>query len=137
MKAKKCVNLISKQLGRRVWFFGDNFSEFDATIYSFLVILYKVQLKNNPLQNHIKCCQNLVDYIKRITRDIFPTEALDILNSMKKLVSSSTMEKRSHFAVQKKSERDMATFTKILASLAAVFLMTLFAIRNGVFQKVR
>lgn len=123
-------------MGRKVWFFGDVFSEFDATVYSYLVILYKVQLKNNPLQNYIKRCQNLVDFIKRITRDIFPTEALDILNSMKKLVGSSSSENRPRSVVQERTEKDMATLSKILASVAAVFLMTLFAIRNGVFQKV-
>lgn len=136
--AKKCVNLLSERLGRKVWFFGDFFSEFDATVYSYLVILYKVQLKNNPLQNHIKGCKNLVDFIKRITRDIFPTESLDILNSMKKVAAStSSFDKRSRIVMEKRSEKDMATLSKVLASVAAVFLMTLFAIRNGVFQKVK
>ncbi|XP_036341850.1 metaxin-1 homolog [Rhagoletis pomonella] len=128
--AKKCVNLLSKKLGRKVWFFGDFFSEFDAIVYSYLAILFKVTLPNNPLQNHIKGCQNLVNFINRITKDIFRNEGF---NSLKTLRSQSSNDPlltatERHFLESEKK-------TKILAAIGAVVAMGTFAAWRGVYKQ--
>lgn len=124
--AKKCVNTLSKKLGKKVWFFGDMFSEFDAIVYAYLSILYKISLPNNPLQNHIKGCNNLINFINRISKDIFKNEAFNSIKTTKGGVANDAMltaTERSFMESEKK--------TKILAAIGAVVAMGSFAAWKG------
>ncbi|KAM7363141.1 metaxin-1 homolog [Cochliomyia hominivorax] len=129
--AKKCVNILSKRLGRNVWFFGDQFSELDAIVFSYLSILSKITLPNNPLQNHIKGCQNLVNFINRISRDVFKKESFNSLNTSKDDASPNnhllTETEREFLQSEKK--------TKILSGIAAVIAMSSFAAMKIIFKK--
>lgn len=131
MNAKKCVNLLSRKLGRKVWFFGDIYSELDAIVYSYLAIIYKITLPNNPLQNHIKGCQNLVNFINRITKDIFRNECY----SSTKLTKASTYTDNSLTSSERKfMETDLNT--KIVAGVGAVLAMGAFAAWRGIYTQV-
>lgn len=129
--AKKCVNVLSKKLGKKVWFFGDVFSEFDAIVYSYLSVLFKGSLPNNPLQNHIKGCQNLVNFINRITKDIFKNEGFNSLKAIKSQSSNDPLltATERHFLESEKK-------TKVLAAIGAVMAMGTFAAWRGVYKHV-
>lgn len=121
--AKKCVNVLSKRLGRNVWFFGDQLSELDIIVFSYLSILSKIPLPNNPIQNHIKGCRNLLNFINRISRDVFKTESFNSINTNKDNISPNnpqlTETERKFLESEKK--------TKILAGISAVIAMSSFA----------
>lgn len=131
VNAKKCVNLLSRKLGRKVWFFGDIYSELDAIVYSYLAIIYKITLPNNPLQNHIKGCQNLVNFINRITKDIFRNECYSSI----KLTKASTHTDNTLTSSERKfMETDLNT--KIIAGVGAVLAMGAFAAWRGIYTQV-
>lgn len=77
IEARIFLNTLSKKLGSQRFFFGDKPTEFDAHMYSYLAILLKIQLPENPIQSHIAQCPNLVTYVKRITKEYFAEEAFD------------------------------------------------------------
>lgn len=126
------MNILSKRLGKKVWFFGNNYSEFDAIVYSYLAILFKISLPNNPLQNHIKGCQNLINFINRISRDIFQKEAFNSINTSKDGVASNnpllTATERKFLESEKK--------TKLMAGIGAVVAMGSFAAWRGLYKQV-
>ncbi|XP_067624071.1 metaxin-1 homolog [Eurosta solidaginis] len=128
--AKKCVNLLSKKLGKKVWFFGNFFSEFDAIVYSYLAVLFQATLPNNPLQNHIKGCRNLVYFINRITKDIFKNEAFNSSKAIRSQSSNDPMltATERHFVESEKK-------TKILATVGAVVAMGTFAAWRGIYKQ--
>ncbi|XP_013111396.1 metaxin-1 homolog [Stomoxys calcitrans] len=129
--AKKCINVLSKRLGRNMWFFGDHYSEFDAIVFSYLSILFKINLPTNPIQNHIKGCPNLVNFINRISRDIFKREAFNSINTSKDNASPNdpmlTATERKFLESEKK--------TKILAGIGAVLAMGTFAALKIFYKK--
>ncbi|TMW52356.1 hypothetical protein DOY81_002523 [Sarcophaga bullata] len=129
--AKKCVNILSKRLGRNLWFFGDQLSELDAIVFSYLSILYKITLPNNPIQNHIKGCQNLVHFINRISKDIFKKESFNSINTSKDDASPNnpllTATERKFLESERK--------TKILAGISAVVAMSAFAATKIFYKK--
>lgn len=125
------MNLLSRKLGRKVWFFGDIYSELDAIVYSYLAIIYKITLPNNPLQNHIKGCQNLVNFINRITRDIFRNECY---NSTK--LTKATIHSDSQFTSSEGKFMETDLNTKIVAGFGAVLAMGAFAAWRGIYTQV-
>ncbi|KAH8358693.1 hypothetical protein KR093_001724, partial [Drosophila rubida] len=129
--AKKCVNLLSRKLGRKVWFFGDHFSELDAIVYSYLAIISKITLPNNPLQNHIKGCQNLLNFISRITRDIFRNECY---SSIKLTKSSGHPDSTLTPSERKFMETELNT--KIAAGIGAALAMGAFAAWRGIYTQL-
>ncbi|EDW96674.1 metaxin-1 homolog isoform X1 [Drosophila yakuba] len=131
VNAKKVVNLLSSKLGRKVWFFGDTYSEFDAIVYSYLAIIFKIALPNNPLQNHIKGCQNLVNFINRITKDIFRNEGY----SSVKLTKTPSGTEASLTASERKF-LDSELNTKIVAGVGAVLAMGAFAAWRGIYNQL-
>ncbi|EDW81000.1 uncharacterized protein Dwil_GK11255 [Drosophila willistoni] len=131
MNAKKCVNLLSSKLGRKVWFFGDTYSELDAIVYSYLAIIFKITLPNNPLQNHIKGCSNLVNFINRITRDIFRNEGY---SSTKLTKTANTTDDTLTPSERKFLESELNT--KIVAGVGAILAMGAFAAWRGVYNQL-
>ena len=131
VQAKQCVNLLSKKLGKKVWFFGDEYSEFDAIVYAYLAVIFKITLPNNPLQNHIKGCQNLLNFISRISKDIFRNEVFNSIKTTKGTAPADPMltaSERSFLETEKK--------TKLLAGLGAVVAMGTFAAWRGLYNQV-
>lgn len=130
--AKKCINVLSKRLGRNTWFFGDHFSEFDVIVFSYLSILSKIALPNNPIQTHIAGCKNLLNFINRISRDVFKKESFNSINTSKDDASPNdpmlTATERKFLESEKK--------TKILAGIGAVVAMTSFAAMKIFYKKV-
>jgi len=126
------VNLLSRKLGRKVWFFGDIYSELDAIVYSYLAIISRISLPNNPLQNHIKGCQNLVNFISRITRDVFRNE---VYSSVKLTKSSAQADSTLTPSERKFMETELNT--KIVAGVGAVLAMGVFAAWRGIYTQVR
>ncbi|KAH8242803.1 hypothetical protein KR032_002258 [Drosophila birchii] len=131
VNAKKCVNLLSRKLGRKVWFFGDTYSEFDAIVYSYLAIIFKITLPNNPLQNHIKGCQNLVNFINRITKDIFRNEGY---SSTKLTKTTSGVGDSLTPSEHKFLESEFNT--KVIAGVGAVLAMGAFAAWRGIYNQL-
>ncbi|XP_055850133.1 metaxin-1 homolog [Episyrphus balteatus] len=128
--AKKCVNMLAKKLGKKVWFFGDFYSEFDAIVYAYLSVLYSISLPNNPLQYHIKSCQNLVNFINRISKDVFKQETFNSVKTAKGITNDPmlTPTERDFLESEKK--------TKIIAATVAVVAMGTFAAWKGFYQSI-
>ncbi|EDW34588.1 GL21498 [Drosophila persimilis] len=131
LNAKKCVNLLSRKLGRKVWFFGDTYSEFDAIVYSYLAIIFKITLPNNPLQNHIKGSQNLVNFINRITKDIFRNEGF---SSIKPTKTANGTDVNVTHSEHKFLESECST--KIIAGVGALLAMGAFAAWRGIYNQL-
>ncbi|XP_037953386.1 metaxin-1 homolog isoform X2 [Teleopsis dalmanni] len=125
--AKKCVNVLSKKLGQKIWFFGDNYSELDAIVYSYLSILSKATIPNNPLHHHIKACTNLVNFINRISKDIFKNEAFNSIKTNKNTSDYLLTPTERKFLESEKR-------TKIIAGIGAVAAMVSFAAWRGLFS---
>jgi len=70
--AQICLNSLSGILGDKKYFFGDELTSFDATLYAYLCPTLKKDFPNKRLESHIKGCSNLVKYVDRITEELFP-----------------------------------------------------------------
>lgn len=123
VNAKKCINLLSRKLGKNIWFFGDFYSELDAIVYSYLSVLLNVNLPQNPLQVHIKECHNLVTFINRITKDIFQREGLTSAKALENDLLMTPSERE--FMASKKT-------VQILAALFAILAMGGYALTSGI-----
>uniref|UniRef100_A0A182Q374 Metaxin n=1 Tax=Anopheles farauti TaxID=69004 RepID=A0A182Q374_9DIPT len=75
--AKTCLNWIASKLEESRWFVGDRPSEVDAMLYGYLSVLLKLTLPNNVLQNHIRQCPKLVQYVDRTTATYFAKEGFN------------------------------------------------------------
>lgn len=73
-QAQECLTMLSNRLGEKDYFFGKTPSTVDALIFSYLVLLLKVDIKVQVLQNHIKACPNLSRYVSKILQRYYPTE---------------------------------------------------------------
>lgn len=59
-------------MGDQQYFFGRMPSSLDAIVYGYLAPLLKAPLVSIHVQNHLKACPNLVTFVARITKDLFP-----------------------------------------------------------------
>uniref|UniRef100_A0A182N6G9 Metaxin n=1 Tax=Anopheles dirus TaxID=7168 RepID=A0A182N6G9_9DIPT len=75
--AKTCLNWIASKLEESRWFVGDRPTEVDAMLYGYLSVLLKLTLPNNVLQNHIRQCPKLVQYVDRTTTTYFAKEGFN------------------------------------------------------------
>ncbi|KAB7496156.1 Metaxin-1 [Armadillidium nasatum] len=73
-QAQECLTMLSNKLGEKEYFFGRSPTTIDAIIFSYLLLLLKVDLKVCVLQNHIKACPNLSRYVTKILQRYFPSE---------------------------------------------------------------
>uniref|UniRef100_A0A182JAR0 Uncharacterized protein n=1 Tax=Anopheles atroparvus TaxID=41427 RepID=A0A182JAR0_ANOAO len=79
--AKTCLNWITSKLEENRWFLGDQPSEVDAMLYGYLSVLLKLTLPNNVLQNHIRQCPKLVQFVDRTTSTYFAKEGYNSFTS--------------------------------------------------------
>lgn len=71
--ARECLNTLSITLGNQSYFYGDKPTSLDAVVYGYLDILIQYKLPgNNSLQGHIYCCDNLLQFCKRIRTQLYP-----------------------------------------------------------------
>lgn len=127
--AKKCINLLSKKLGDKRWFFGSEPSKFDMLVYSYLSVLLNISLPNNPLQLHIRECPKLVKYIDRITKTYFATEGYSSKNGQ----GNPTATDSSGDILTSSEQNFMASKrkTQILAGVFAFIAMSSYAAWTG------
>jgi len=69
--AKSILNLLSEYLGDKDYIFGKEPSSLDALLISVLAPLLKMSFKNDKLQNHLKGCSNICQYVNRILKKCF------------------------------------------------------------------
>ncbi|XP_049535783.1 metaxin-1 homolog [Anopheles darlingi] len=76
--ARRCLNWIAEKLQDNRWFLGNERpSEVDALLYGYLSVLSKLTLPNNALQNHIRQCPKLVQFVDRTTATYFAKEGFN------------------------------------------------------------
>uniref|UniRef100_A0A182SY75 Metaxin n=1 Tax=Anopheles maculatus TaxID=74869 RepID=A0A182SY75_9DIPT len=75
--AKTCLNWIATKLEDSRWFVGDRPTEVDAMLYGYLSVLLKHTLPTNVLQNHIRQCPKLMQYVDRTTTTYFAKEGFN------------------------------------------------------------
>ncbi|XP_053681457.1 metaxin-1 homolog [Anopheles nili] len=75
--AKTCLNLIATKFEENRWFVADRPTEIDAMLYGYLSVLSKLSLPNNVLQNHIRQCPKLVQFVDRTTTTYFSKEGFN------------------------------------------------------------
>lgn len=128
LKAKRFINLLSDRLTRRDWFFdGKRPTQFDATIYARLAIMYSMQLQNNDLKSHINECPSLVKFMK-IVRTKYLAE-LKVANESKSVAGSV----KNVFVDRESGSMSNATF-KVIAAVVAISSMVLFAWTHGILE---
>ncbi|EAA13637.5 AGAP003981-PA [Anopheles gambiae str. PEST] len=75
--AKTCLNWVAARLEESRWFTGDRPTEVDALLYGYLSVLLKLTLPNNVLQNHIRQCPKLMQFVDRTTATYFAKEGFN------------------------------------------------------------
>ncbi|KAJ6646902.1 Metaxin-1 like [Pseudolycoriella hygida] len=125
IRAKKCLNTLNEKIGNKPYFFQMS-TELDATIYAYLSILYHIPMTKNPVKSHIQECPNLLKFLDKFGKRFFSTELKSYENerpnlSTNDLSNSETKNLSKHGP-------------KILSALFAITVMSVYAIRNGIFS---
>jgi len=68
------LEAISKYLGAKIYFFGEDITSIDTVVYAFLLTIMN-HPQDNPLKQYLSSSQNLVAYTQRMTQIIFPEDA--------------------------------------------------------------
>lgn len=88
--AQECIVLLSQRLGNRDFFFGKSPCSIDAIVFGYLAPLLKIGLPNAQLSNHLKACENLVQFVARILQRYFPNVATNNTDAKKAPGSNSS-----------------------------------------------
>uniref|UniRef100_A0A182RQR5 Metaxin n=1 Tax=Anopheles funestus TaxID=62324 RepID=A0A182RQR5_ANOFN len=94
--AKTCLNWIATKLEDNRWFVGDQPTEMDAMLYGYLSVLLKLTLPNNVLQNHIRQCPKLMQYVDRITTTYFAKEGYNSFTATNTSNGTGNQQKSSN-----------------------------------------
>lgn len=130
INAKKCVNMLSKRLSTKNWFFGGKKpSELDATIYAALTIFVNMQLQNNELKSHISECPNLIIYINRIHAQF--SLDLKVIQIEKRL---SPVARIQEFFFNKEKGTISNGSIKVIFAILTLGSMSLFALTHGLIE---
>jgi metaxin len=132
VNAKKCLNWLSEKLGENNKFFLGVPSELDATIYAYLAVILHHTLPKNELQNHVKNCPNLVNYVENFTKHFSPEECF----SSKDDASKSKPKNGQTFHTGQEDEENLGTKRRrqILSGLFALISMSSYAFFSGIVQ---
>ncbi|GFY75725.1 metaxin-1 [Trichonephila inaurata madagascariensis] len=92
--AQECLTLLSYRLGDNEYFFGNSPCSLDAIVFGYLAPLLKAPFKNAALQNHLKQCPNLTQFVQRILQRYFPLspEELEALKKKEELEAEEKKE---------------------------------------------
>ncbi|XP_035663287.1 metaxin-1-like [Branchiostoma floridae] len=118
--AKECLNLLSGRLGEQDFFFGQSPTTLDAIVFAHIAPVLKAPLPSNQLQNHLKNCNNLVNFCARVTSRYFPSDSEDADHST---FTPSTVD-----------DRQYSTTNKILSAGVAIAAMVAYALLSGLVQ---
>lgn len=121
--ATKCLTSLSVRLGSEKFFLGKSPTSLDAIVYSYIAPLLKVPFQQCALQNHLKACPNLIEFIERISKGYFP------------LVSDGS--KSVNFEKAKEIERRKKQVRNALSILFAIGSMAGYAIYKNIYQEAR
>ncbi|KAI4497147.1 hypothetical protein M0802_007631 [Mischocyttarus mexicanus] len=123
-EAQKCLTSLSTRLGDSKYFLGQSHTMLDAVIYSYLAPLLKAPLVNPPLQNHLKACTNLVNFVTHISQKYFRED----YNHYEKIKNEDNIRKmrKDSFSEFPNKRRD-----QVLAGLFAVVAMVGYALLTG------
>ncbi|KFM58101.1 Metaxin-1, partial [Stegodyphus mimosarum] len=91
--AQECLNLLSHRLGDNEYFFGKNPCSLDAIVFGYLAPLLKAPFPTAALQNHLKACTNLSQFVQRILQKYFPLSPEEI-EALKRKEQIEAEEKR-------------------------------------------
>jgi metaxin len=133
-KAKKCLNWISDKLGKNDYFLNGVPSEVDATIYSYLAIILKFQLPNNQLYAHASLCDNLVKYVKRITKKFYSES--ELFESPKAKAQKEKQEQTTFTGQEDEDPPNVIRRRYILSGLFATTAMISYAFISGIFSVI-
>ncbi|XP_012272254.1 metaxin-1 isoform X2 [Orussus abietinus] len=126
-EAQKCLTLLSTRLGESHYFFGSAPTSLDAIIYSYLAPLLQAPVPNAALQNHLKACGNLTQFVTRITQKYFPD---DYTRYMKQKAEENAQKLRR----DSDSEFPNKRRNQFLAGLCATLAMVSYALSTGIVQ---
>ncbi|XP_076068140.1 metaxin-1 isoform X2 [Oratosquilla oratoria] len=131
-QAQECLTALSNRLGDKEYFFGKTPSTLDALVFSYLILLLKVDVKVPVLQNHIKACPNLSRYVSKILQRYFPG---DLHAAQKrKLKSNLGASKEGVVAQTKDGEFANKGRNFLLSGLVAMTAMFGYALAAGLVQ---
>lgn len=129
IKAKVFVNTLSERLADREWFFdGNRPSQFDATVYAKLAIMYNMQLQNNVLKSHINECPSLVKYMKSVQSKYLADIQVNAIES------KTIMSRVKRVFVDRESGSISNGTIKVIAGVVAVSSMVTFALTHGILE---
>lgn len=123
-EAQKCLTSLSIRLGDSEYFHGPLPTMLDAIVYSYLAPLLKTPLRNAPLQNHLKACTNLKNFVTRISQKYFRDECLQY----EKLKAEDNVKKNRK---DSQTEFPNKRRNQILAGLFATTAMLGYALLTG------
>ncbi|XP_067139102.1 metaxin-1 isoform X2 [Centruroides vittatus] len=83
-KAEECMTLLSERLGENEFFFGKRPCSADALVFGYLAPILKIPFPNAALQNYLKSCDNLNQFVNRILQRYFPVLNEENTNSKSK-----------------------------------------------------
>ncbi|XP_017789633.1 PREDICTED: metaxin-1 [Habropoda laboriosa] len=124
-EAQKCLTLLSTSLGDLDYFLGTEPTVLDAIIYSYLAPLLKAPLPNPALQNHLKACTNLVQYISRISERYFKDECREY--KTKENVRDMRRYSENEFPNKRRNQ--------IFAGLFAALVMSTYVFSTGILER--
>lgn len=125
--AIKALNQLEAKLGDKQTVLGEP-SELDCTLYAYLSIILYCLPHNNPVRMHVAQCSLLVRFVSRF-HSVYLFELLlpnpDVVEEQRLLGTSTS----SH------DESETSKWgAKILAAAIAIGAMSLFAIKQGIFN---
>lgn len=129
INAKIFVNTLSERLTNREWFFGgEHPTQFDATIYAKLAIMYNMQLQNNDLKSHINECPSLVKYMKVIRSKYLTDIKVNVIEPY------TVFHRVKQVFVDRESGSISNGTVKVMAGIFAVVSMLTFALTHGILE---
>lgn len=128
LRAKKCLNQITEKLAKKSVFLTSS-TEFDANLYALLAIIYYIPISNNPLKMHMNECPSLIEYVEKFRKKYLSD--IEVCTDPAKIIKPKT-------ASGIIESDDDKYYSKIGPKLFAVFVafsaMSLFAVKQGIFQ---
>lgn len=117
--AQTTLNMFSEFLAEKEFLFGEKPSSLDALLFSSIAPLYKIPLPSAKLQNHLKACPNLCQYINRILQTFYKEEL------------------RSQVSADVKTDDDEYKYDWVFPVCVAAVAMVSYAANAGLLQVTR
>merc|ERR1712141_525873 len=72
--AVSTLHLVSEYLGDKDYLLGDEVCSLDALLFAVLAPVWKFPFSGSKLQNELRACANVVQYLQRILKNYFKEE---------------------------------------------------------------